>query len=545
MERDGADDDADSALESSLAHMEQGMAALYTTPGAAGYGAQRGFGGSGAAGRLPLTVDSCHEIIVAQKRQMAELAARVAQLEQGEEDARRRDAAARAQARRDATAAALLRERLADAIAGARSAAEDRDRLSRQLADQTLRARDASTRASQVQSSLATLERDAAFGFASATTVAAAKALAAEPGTGRGAMGMPARGRAERAAIASGRAPGQGSAMTATSPRPVPTGGVYHPPPSRGSADRAAAAAAARRQEARLGYGASPAFGAPAGGYGTGYGATPGAYGTGYGTTPGSAYGGGGGAPFSSPAPSAFGGGGYGGGPSLRPAHSRSAFSSPPPAPRPAATPSRFPGHRGAPAGSQAGSPRRPSFRGSVGMGAGSADGGASVAPSTRVSEDGRAPFVAALLEGLQLTKHCNWPTRPHKRLVWLDASEPRQPAIAWGVPRRGRDPSTARVIPLLKIESINKGIGSDRLRRSGRASREDCYFTIAGREGDSLDLEFPSPSEREAFFDGFYAILAAYGEAFTAELQGPAILAHVRHKVDTVSRHRIRVDAD
>jgi len=150
---------------------------------------------------------------------------------------------------------------------------------------------------------------------------------------------------------------------------------------------------------------------------------------------------------------------------------------------------------------------------------------------------------MASLLEGVELLKHCSWPTRPHRRLVWLDVSDPRSPSLMWGLPRRGRKPASARQVRLLRIESINKGMGSERLRRSGSAERQDCYFTVAGRDSTSLDVEFPSPAAREAFFDGFYAMLAAFGEAYSGDFADDAIVPHVIRKVDHAGRHRVHLE--
>ncbi|KAA0170751.1 hypothetical protein FNF28_01293 [Cafeteria roenbergensis] len=233
---------------------------------------------SSPPGSLPTTVEACHATIRAQRSQVVELGARVAQLEQGNNRLRETGISLRVQAGQDASALEIARQRLEEVEAEAQKLRKERDLLLQRVQEQTRRARDAATRATEMQISLGSLGRDAAFGFAS-------------------------------------------------------------------------------------------------------------------------------------PSPYA------------------------PPAPTP--TPARY---------------------------------------GVQVPREG---FFTAIREGIVLVKHCGWPARPHKRLVWLDVSDGDNPTLRWGPEGGGRSGKQSRSLGLRDIQQFAPGISSQILRRYGRSDQAGRYMSF------------------------------------------------------------------
>ncbi|KAA0174446.1 hypothetical protein FNF27_04044 [Cafeteria roenbergensis] len=105
-----------------------------------------------------------------------------------------------------------------------------------------------------------------------------------------------------------------------------------------------------------------------------------------------------------------------------------------------------------------------------------------------------REGFFTAIREGIVLVKHCGWPARPHKRLVWLDVSDGDNPTLRWGPEGGGRSGKQSRSLGLRDIQQFAPGISSQILR-------------------------------------------SAYAEAFSAGLTGDAVTASVALTMDGTAR--------
>lgn len=492
---------------------------------------------SSPPGSLPTTVEACHATIRAQRSQVVELGARVAQLEQGNNRLRETGISLRVQAGQDASALEIARQRLEEVEAEAQKLRKERDLLLQRVQEQTRRARDAATRATEMQISLGSLGRDAAFGFASVSTKQAAAAL-----------GLSSSARAARAAVAA-RAPLSAAAASAT--RALPSGATYRPPPSSAARRREAAAAAEAASSAypaRRGYGDYPQqhhhqqqqppppprsmFSSQPSPYAppaptptpARYGAAP---------APPSPF-----TPAASPAAHQP----YGSTP-RRPAGSSAV--PPPPAGSPAH--GRSFGHAAAPSGFPADKPHRATSAasrfgeaaGAPSMEAGSVgtDGPSASASSRAGVQVPREGFFTAIREGIVLVKHCGWPARPHKRLVWLDVSDGDNPTLRWGPEGGGRSGKQSRSLGLRDIQQFAPGISSQILRRYGRSDQAGRYMSFSTEDGPTLDLEFETEDDQVAFFNHAHAMLSAYAEAFSAGLTGDAVTASVALTMDGTAR--------
>lgn len=513
-----------SDIASSLMAMEQDVAALYNgSSSAERYASQpppsgwvsspQGFAtrpavAAGASGSLPMTVDACHHVIAAQRGQIVQLAARVAQLEQIAASLREQGVQVRVQGQRDLSTIAIMRERVAAAEAEITQLRLERDDLLQQRLEQTRRARDAATRASELQSALSSLDRDKAFGFASGRTQAMSLSLfgTASPAAFGRTTGISPSARAARAAIA-GRVP-------STSPvvpiKPIPSGATYRPPPTRVSGSAAVGGMPVVNRS--MAYGAPAASGNSAAGA-SGYGAS------GYGFT---------GAP---PTPAA----------------GNSLFPPPRPGSLPPPQPPRYYGS--APNATPS----------ATGSGAGTADGGASVAaPTPPRRESSRAlvtagggdgddaeaggvawgrplasvPFFQTVLAGIPVIKHSAWPAKPKHQLVWLDVAEPLQPAFCWGPPAERAHPVASKRLGLRNITTLNTGLSSKRLARYGREEDSGRYMTF-GSKTRSLDLEFATEADCAHFFERCNTMFRAFAEAIQGGMEGEAVVVHVAQSVD------------
>lgn len=129
---------------------------------------------------------------------------------------------------------------------------------------------------------------------------------------------------------------------------------------------------------------------------------------------------------------------------------------------------------------------------------------------------------------------HAGRQGRPHKRLLWLDVSEPASPVLVW---HEGDTQAPARVkdkdrLSLVEIVDIRAGRQGDVLKRSGREEDADKYMTFAG-EARTLDIEAPSGAARDWLFKKFADLFQAYATAQQEGLGGDAITGRVADIMD------------
>ena len=94
---------------------------------------------------------------------------------------------------------------------------------------------------------------------------------------------------------------------------------------------------------------------------------------------------------------------------------------------------------------------------------------------------------------------------RPHKRLMWLDITDPADPLLLW---QEGSVKALERVkdkdkMRLVEIIDIRAGRVGKVLERSGLDSDADKYISFSCPRGEatSLDIELPTPEAREFVF--------------------------------------------
>ncbi|KAA0159612.1 hypothetical protein FNF27_08302 [Cafeteria roenbergensis] len=164
-------------------------------------------------------------------------------------------------------------------------------------------------------------------------------------------------------------------------------------------------------------------------------------------------------------------------------------------------------------------------------------DGPSASASSRAGVQVPREGFFTAIREGIVLVKHCGWPARPHKRLVWLDVSDGDNPTLRWGPEGGGRSGKQSRSLGLRDIQQFAPGISSQILRRYGRSDQAGRYMSFSTEDGPTLDLEFETEDDQVAFFNHAHAMLSAYAEAFSAGLTGDAVTASVALTMDGTAR--------
>ncbi len=117
---------------------------------------------------------------------------------------------------------------------------------------------------------------------------------------------------------------------------------------------------------------------------------------------------------------------------------------------------------------------------------------------------------TVTLLHGHVFMKHgrSGW---PHRRLVWIDATG-AELGVRWGKPSAGQDvTSPDEWISLGDTVAVEKGRATQTLRKSGKAKKDDLYWSIVGRTR-SLDLECHTKEERDAFAGGFATFMREPG---------------------------------
>lgn len=123
---------------------------------------------------------------------------------------------------------------------------------------------------------------------------------------------------------------------------------------------------------------------------------------------------------------------------------------------------------------------------------------------------------------------------RPHRRLLWLDVSDPGRPTLVWhdgDAQAPGRVKSKDR-LPLVDILDIRAGRQGDVLKRSGRDEDAGKYMTFAS-EGRTLDIEAPSGEGRDWLFKKFADLFQAYATAQQEGLSGDEITTRVMTLMD------------
>ena len=125
---------------------------------------------------------------------------------------------------------------------------------------------------------------------------------------------------------------------------------------------------------------------------------------------------------------------------------------------------------------------------------------------------------------------------RPHKRLLWLDISNPTDPTLMW---QEGDFVSPERVkekdrLRLVDIEDVRSGRSTDVLKKSGRDADESKYVSLSFVDGSrTLDMEMPTPEARDWLFKKFAELFQAYATAQTEDLSGDAITLRVADILD------------
>lgn len=156
---------------------------------------------------------------------------------------------------------------------------------------------------------------------------------------------------------------------------------------------------------------------------------------------------------------------------------------------------------------------------------AGAGGGGDGAAEGASLSS---RPFFGSLLEGMPVLKHRKWPMPPHKKVLWLDVSDAMSPGLMWNDPP-SRDPMRAKRLGLFDIQSLNSGICSDRLRRTGKLAKAAQYMSFAKKDNETLDLEFASREDRDWFFTRCNQLFQAFADAYKAGLKGPSVVERAR----------------
>jgi hypothetical protein len=107
--------------------------------------------------------------------------------------------------------------------------------------------------------------------------------------------------------------------------------------------------------------------------------------------------------------------------------------------------------------------------------------------------------FYRTLTTGLSVIKHCKWPGKPHRRVLWLDTTTPKQPALVWGASREdGSDPK--RRLALHEINQLHQGMAGETFKRHGSIENADTYMTLDA-QARQVDIELASKAERDWLF--------------------------------------------
>lgn len=162
------------------------------------------------------------------------------------------------------------------------------------------------------------------------------------------------------------------------------------------------------------------------------------------------------------------------------------------------------------------------------------------------------SPFFWPLVNsGIPFVKHGR-AGRPHKRLMWLDISDPDVPVLCWAdtdhVPV-GPGGSTAPTgtgkgagggvavkdkdrIELREIIDIKAGCVSAPLQRTGSKAKEDLYFSFSA-DKRTLDVEVISKECRDWLFRKFADLFQAYAKAQTEGRHGAGKTLRVLELMD------------
>lgn len=129
--------------------------------------------------------------------------------------------------------------------------------------------------------------------------------------------------------------------------------------------------------------------------------------------------------------------------------------------------------------------------------------------------------FLRLLLHGIRFTKHGRWGS-PHTRVMWLDM-EGEVPLLRWG--KEGSDmdapPDSDKAMPVSGIVSVDTGLASANLRRTGSGASPGTLLVIQGQTR-GLDVQMASEEERDVLAHGLRSLFlqpGALGTAITAVL--------------------------
>lgn len=163
---------------------------------------------------------------------------------------------------------------------------------------------------------------------------------------------------------------------------------------------------------------------------------------------------------------------------------------------------------------------------------------------SSSALQDGlsRLPFVAALLHGIRVTKHCQGIGRPHLKVLFLDLSDSSMPRICW-CQLPGRDGGGRKDLSLFSIVETLVGVFTPALQRYGSAHDVVRYLSFT-TDQRTVDFEFVESADRDWFDRGINACLHAIAKAYQRKLAGDDFIRFVRLATDGAEPPQAAPDA-
>ena len=123
---------------------------------------------------------------------------------------------------------------------------------------------------------------------------------------------------------------------------------------------------------------------------------------------------------------------------------------------------------------------------------------------------------------------------QPHKRLLFLDITEPTNPYILWqeGASKGHGSVKDKDRIRLVEIITIVAGKSGEVFARSGKDADSGKYMSFQC-EGRTLDCEFPTTEAATFIFKKFADLFQAYATAQGEKLKGEAVSIRIAAIVD------------